>query len=679
MNIDDRESVGPIDPRNIRIRGPATECFKDQALKWFDFGLKIVPIVPGEKRTTVGWSWADELSREKVDAYWTANPNHEIGCILGEDLIVFDADDPASNAALADLELRHGNTPNMIVRTSKGVHHYYRLAPGTFARQDSHKTADHPDRIDVKTGRALIVLPPSGGRRLLTPPLTSTADLIEVNQDFIDAVFVHNGRDIPRAREGAPSLSSLPVRPDDQRLAELAALLHHLNPGCGYQDWLQVLMALHHETGGSESGLELADAWSRGGANYCGRRQLEAKWGSFRLDTVTAFSIATLIKMVDAAGFDGLTVAASAGPQFARLDGIEGHRSGDAPHETQTMPPNPLDRYSLRGRSQEVEKNAIAQVPLLGNIALQGQFTAIYAAPNAGKTLIVLHLLIEAITQGGINSAKVYYINVDDDSNGLLTKLRIAEEYGFHMLAEGYRDFTAAGFLTLMREMIEFDQARGVVIIFDTLKKVVDLMSKERSSAFTRVARQFVLKGGTLVGLAHTNKNPGADGKPIFSGTSDLRDDADCAYTARPLPIEASGSEKAVVFENIKRRGNVAFEAAYSYTVEPNASYHELLASVRSVDPLQLPTLIAAETARNDEDVIATALECIAAGVNTKMRLAETVAQRAGVSKRRAVRVIEKYTGAARTLHRWNFVVGERGAKVFRILDATPATLGDKP
>ena len=133
------------------------------------------------------------------------------------------------------------------------------------------------------------------------------------------------------------------------------------------------------------------------------------------------------------------------------------------------------------------------------------------------------------------------------------------------------------------------------------------------------------------------------------------------------------------MFENIKRRGNVAFEAAYSYTVEPNASYHELLASVRSVDPLQLPTLIAAETARNDEDVIATAIECIAAGVNTKMRLAETVAQRAGVSKRRAVRVIEKYTGADRTLHRWNFVVGERGAKVFRILDATPATLGAKP
>jgi hypothetical protein len=50
------------------------------------------------------------------------------------------------------------------------------------------------------------------------------------------------------------------------------------------------------------------------------------------------------------------------------------------------------------------------------------------------------------------------------------------------------------------------------------------------------------------------------------------------------------------------------------------------------------------------------------------MLLAEAAAERAGVSKRKALQIIEKYTGDSPSEHRWTFTVGARGAKVYVLL-----------
>ncbi|MCO6433022.1 MAG: hypothetical protein J5I87_01840, partial [Nitrosomonas nitrosa] len=131
-----------------------------------------------------------------------------------------------------------------------------------------------------------------------------------------------------------------------------------------------------------------------------------------------------------------------------------------------------LDKYSLSGKSSEIEKQLVEEKLILGPIALQGQITNIYAPPNAGKTLITLYLLTQCVEQGGIDPSKLFYLNMDDNSKGLLEKLHIAEEHGFHMLADGYRDFNANRFVNLIVEMINENQAHGVIIILDTLKKV---------------------------------------------------------------------------------------------------------------------------------------------------------------------------------------------------------------
>jgi hypothetical protein len=65
--------------------------------------------------------------------------------------------------------------------------------------------------------------------------------------------------------------------------------------------------------------------------------------------------------------------------------------------EEPERPRNPLRRFSLRGNADELESVAARTKPLLGRFVMQGQATMIYAEPNAGKTLIVLKLCLDAI------------------------------------------------------------------------------------------------------------------------------------------------------------------------------------------------------------------------------------------------------------------------------------------
>jgi len=174
------------------------------------------------------------------------------------------------------------------------------------------------------------------------------------------------------------------------------------------------------------------------------------------------------------------------------------------------------------------------------------------------------------------------------------------------------------------------------------------------------------------VALAHTNKKPGMDGRPVYGGTSDSVDDCDCAYIMWVLPPQAGSSEKIVQFENIKRRGNVVQHAAYSYSSDADISYSELLASVQIVDETELAPAVQAEAVRSDAEAIAAVEACIGEGINTKMLMADAVAKRTNLSKRSAMQVVERYTGADPAIHRWNYSVHARGAKVFELLPAAP-------
>lgn len=86
----------------------------------------------------------------------------------------------------------------------------------------------------------------------------------------------------------APTAVSAP----SMTLDELRKLVALRDPNCGYDEWLKIGMALHHESRGAKEGLALWCEWSKkatrkakdGGSLYPGDRDLNARWLTFRSD-----------------------------------------------------------------------------------------------------------------------------------------------------------------------------------------------------------------------------------------------------------------------------------------------------------------------------------------------------------------------------------------------------------
>lgn len=61
----------------------------------------------------------------------------------------------------------------------------------------------------------------------------------------------------------------------------IQSILRNLDPSCGYDEWIKIGMAIHHETGGSLDGFTLWDDWSSKSEKYSGLANLQMHWSSF--------------------------------------------------------------------------------------------------------------------------------------------------------------------------------------------------------------------------------------------------------------------------------------------------------------------------------------------------------------------------------------------------------------
>lgn len=157
----------------------------------------------------------------------------------------------------------------------------------------------------------MVVLPPSTGKSLAIRDADCADELSPVDQDFIDAVFQHNGRPPPRPTAQGPRTI---CEPADDHHQLLQAILRHVDADCGYDDWLHVGMALHHETGASDEGYGLFDTWSSTGDKYQGVTETRAKWGSFRSAGDNAYTIGTLFWLAKQSGYTKDAICAELDP-----------------------------------------------------------------------------------------------------------------------------------------------------------------------------------------------------------------------------------------------------------------------------------------------------------------------------------------------------------------------------
>lgn len=326
---------------------------------------------------------------------------------------------------------------------------------------------------------------------------------------------------------------------------------------------------------------------------------------------------------------------------------------------------HPLVRFSLREDVDELEAQAAETKALIGQFVMDGQATMIYAPPNTGKTLVILFLVLEAIALGLISPDSVLYFNADDGSRGLAEKNRLVAEAGAHMMAPGRRGLKAKHLVEAMLQAIEEGSARGTLIIIDTLKKFADPMDKKDSSRFAQVCREYVMAGGTILALGHTRKTPRADGTYQYQGTTDIFEDFDAVYIAQLVATKAPG-RRVVRFKQEKKRGDNPDAVAYSYADEAGISYAEKLASVQAVDPEDLEAFAEPGQHVVETRIVTALLRLIDAGFEGgRMALAKAAASQCNVSVRRALAVLQRYTGDTFGEAYWTFRRGSHGKQVY--------------
>jgi hypothetical protein len=264
------------------------------ALWWHDLGFVVYPVRLGQKIPAYRslCSWQEDYSRRKIVRNWKCNPHHDIGIRIPEGVIALDTDSSQSTVALNRIFEEYSIVPNLVESTSKGRHYLLRLKAGTFAPSDTSSVEQHPGFIDVlSTGRNLIVSP-STGKTLAVCEAKSIADLTEVGQGFIDAVFLMNGRECPRPPQ--TRLDPAKRSGSSGSMKNLVALLADIDPDCGYDTWLRALAVAFNVSGGSEEGFALADTWSSAGRKYRGQQEIRRKWNSFSLDHPNPCTVSTL-------------------------------------------------------------------------------------------------------------------------------------------------------------------------------------------------------------------------------------------------------------------------------------------------------------------------------------------------------------------------------------------------
>ncbi len=241
-----------------------------------------------------------------------------------------------------------------------------------------------------------------------------------------------------------------------------------------------------------------------------------------------------------------------------------------------------LMAFSINKDLQDLESDQNNSKFLFDGIVLQGQSTVIFSPPNSGKTLFLINQLHKAHFNNALNGLEVFYINTDDTRTGLIEKTKLLNEINVHMLAPGYNKFEIQKFQSIVRKIISDNESHKVCFILDTIKKFSDTMDKKMMREFGILLSEFVSRGGTLIGLGHTNKNRSTNGELVYSGTTDLIEDCNCIYMLDVLnkhSLDESTEEKTLRLYNTKLRGDNLLELNFKYTKKVGSSYQDLVNS----------------------------------------------------------------------------------------------------
>ena len=383
--------------------------------------------------------------------------------------------------------------------------------------------------------------------------------------------------------------SSLNEKLDEETLQDM---LNYVSADCSYNDWLSVLFSIRST--GLPNAESIARAWSKSAPSKFESSTFLAVWNSYKPGHITQ---GTVIYHARQGGWRKQLPTSLAEALV---------NASEAPCEPLGSARESLLNMAINNNLEALRQQMLDDVFVMPEMAILGQITVFYAKPNTGKTLYLLHGLINGVKSGVLAGKDIIFINADDTFKGAVEKAEILNEFGIKALVPNQNGFKNSDLLALMQQVIDSGDAKDLILAIDTTKKFTDLMDKKKTSEFTELARQFVQAGGTLIGTAHANKHDNAAGEVVEAGTSDLKDDIDCAFTLKHIG-EDDGTH-TVEFTNTKNRGDVAPKIVIQYTKIRGAGYAAMLKSVERIDSHELEPLKVLMEAKNsltkNEDLI---------------------------------------------------------------------------
>jgi hypothetical protein len=261
-----------------------------------------------------------------------------------------------------------------------------------------------------------------------------------------------------------------------------------------------------------------------------------------------------------------------------------------------------------------------------------GHVIAVPAPPNGGKTTIMFDYACK-----WADRFTVCYLDMDTNPADAKTRWELARRRGFRyatpdaMHGVSIRD-VVQGFERLAASDADLG---GHVFIFDTLKKISDVINKTTIKATLTLMRALSMRGATIILLCHTNKFRDSEGNYVFEGTGDVRADVDEMIFFEPLKNDLDGSLRVSTRCDKQRAaiGKFTWVIDSDRCVTQQGQYLDVRAEERR-----------AEQREKDQAAIEVISEFLAAGVQTQSAIVDHCAPRR--LTRKVVRaVLKRYRG----------------------------------
>ena len=291
---------------------------------------------------------------------------------------------------------------------------------------------------------------------------------------------------------------------------------------------------------------------------------------------------------------------------------------------------------------------------IVPGLIVRGQLHVIAAEPNGGKTTVFFYLAGCMVKDGFV----VVYVNADISAGDSKLMVQQAEQTGVKLLLPEMK--AGKSMESVVLHLIALNDSgtdlSGYVFIFDTLKKMADVINKSAAKKLLKLLRSMTAKGATIICLAHTNKYSGHDGKPIYEGTGDIRADVDNLIYL--IPDKRPDGSMLVSAEPDKQRAaleKVTFEISKERKVKRLDEYHDIAAEKQRMTQRE-----------RDQDIIERITEAIQAK-HIKQSDIVSYCKIADISRRQTLQCLKRYEKETDRL--WKGTPGfEKNARFYELV-----------